>query len=187
MNDMENRPVNYLQDIASRFGKSVKRLTVIDRAMADSGLRRKGTGRTTPQPTLQESLAFLLAMNTSSAPLAWPHDRKEPTVKEAPSEASRWLALPLRGDNGSVAKSFSRPTLGETLVAIVENFDFSKMKSPNDLILELNLTEERATIDLPGEGNWIMFQGADTGRVVDAETLVKLRGTSLAHLAVGFR
>ncbi len=182
-----NRPVNFLSEVASNFGKTAKRLVLIDRALADAGLRRKGVGRTTPAPTNEERIALLLAVNSAAAPLAWRGKDKEPTVKDAPQEASKLMALPFSGSNGPIG-GFERSTLGETLVALAEGFDFSLL-DPSDphknLRIELNLTTETATIDMPGESAWMQFGRGGMGKSLFAETLVVIQGTALRVFGQG--
>lgn len=192
-----NRAVNYLHNLASLLGKSTKRLTVIDRAMADAGMRRKGSGRATPHPTYEESVALLLAATTAAAPLAWKHARKEPTVKQAPSEAAAWLELPCLPPVGPSGVKFSQPTLGATLVALIRDFPWEDDRLAGALSIELNLTAQTASIDfnihrdssgqtytdLTDHIGFANLRGSSDS--IYSETIVRLRGTLLAHMAQG--
>lgn len=182
-----NRAVNYLEGIADRLGKPAVRLGMIDRALAEAGMRRKGVGRTVPDPSLKEEIALLLAANSAAAPLAWARTSKEPKLSDVAEEARKWLNLPLRYHRGKHASRLARATLGETLAAAINQFWSEEPEIWRTLSVELNLTTESATIDFPGPlgTDFAEFAGVDCGKVTDAETIVRIRGLYLEHLAIG--
>ncbi|UOA32204.1 hypothetical protein DSM110093_01989 [Sulfitobacter sp. DSM 110093] len=184
---MRFRALNYTANIASRLGKRPEKLAIIDRALANAGLRRKGTGRSTPAPTLEEQLMLILAATTASAPLSWASDRKEPTVKECADEASLWFELPSAAESGEHLARFSRGTFGETLVAIVSNMSLQEFEKYPDLQIRLNLTTELAEIQLSSERECqrehLSFGRSGRSNLVEAQTVVEISGSLLRYFA----
>lgn len=179
------RALNYLDSIASRLGKTQPRLAIIDRALANAGLRRKGTGRSTPTPTFDEEILLLLAATTGASPLSWAEDRPEPKVKEGAIEAQIWASVPYVDQGGTVFQSVARRTLGGTLKAIVSEISKGGFTQRDSLRLELNLTTTTAIVELVDQkGEYLLFQQQNTGKVVDAETLVQIRGRYLVKIAL---
>jgi len=80
------RRADYLDQMAKILGARKATLAVIDRDLADLGLRRKGKGRAIPFPTLQEDILLMLAV-ASRAP-----------VRKAASAGYEW-ACKWRGGN----------------------------------------------------------------------------------------
>ena len=177
------RALNYLHNIASRLGKPPARLAVIDRALANEGLRRKGTGRATPAPSLEEQITLLLAATTAASPLCWHGNRKEPTVKEGPNEALIWSKLPCSGKGGDVFEEVRRETLGGTLEAIVSKISRGGFERRDAMSLILNLTTDTATIQLTDSDNeYLMFSSQQNTKPVDAETTVTIKGRYFVSL-----
>lgn len=135
------RAINYLSDKASRLKEEKKTLAQIDRVLATNGLRRVGSGRAIPDPTLREELNFMLAVIGQG----------RRSVMRAAETAVMWGALPCVSGRGPLFQSLKGKTLIECLEFLCE--EIAAERFVEDLFLKLNLTDEHATIAFPdGEG-----------------------------------
>lgn len=71
--------------LAEKFGVSYETAQVIDRALADEGLRAKGKGRFWPEMTRREALHFLIGCMTSTTV-------KQAVKTRAAADVSQWLS-----------------------------------------------------------------------------------------------
>jgi len=82
--------------LAEQFGVEPNTAVIIDRALADGGIRNKGKGRNYPEMTREEALSFLLACMTTSKPTrafeeveVWRHARGR-VNQPPPKDSSGW-------------------------------------------------------------------------------------------------
>jgi len=152
------RALNYLYNVASSLGKTQPRLALIDRALANAGLRRKGTGRSILTLMFDEEILLMLAATTGASPLSWAEDRPEPKVKEGATEAQIWASVPCVDQGGTLFQSVARRILRGTLKAIVSEISKGGFTQRDSLRIELNLIIETAIVELVDqEGEYLLF------------------------------
>lgn len=153
------RPVNYLQDLADQFREEHSTLVVIDRSLAEFGLRSKGKGRAIPRPTLKEHLLICLAIRSGF-----------PAIKGGEG-AAFWANLRCRTVTGE--QTWSR-FKGKQLIEVLEALILAQAKlfgeNPDQPILpliaklEIDHTDKVAFIDLGtfGSQTHVIFGAENT-------------------------
>lgn len=164
------RHSDYLANFASRFDVHLKTLQVVDRAMADNGLRRKGTGRAKPDATLRESLLLALAANLlpEYQPLAMV------------GAVRRWADLPCLEGSPRLLQAMQGKTLIEGLEWLCAAFaeDHELVMSSG---LELNKTLEAATIRFGRD--FVTFAAKRRPDAPDGQTVRRVSGLFFADVA----
>lgn len=169
------RPINYLQDKASRLNEEHKTLTVIDRAMSEAGLRRKGSGRTIPFPTLREELMLMLAIMGRR------------TVATAVEDAQNWAELLCMSGRGKYFERRQYRTFIECLEDVCHDISEpgkADQEITDDLLIELDLTRQHGTIafqNKPQDHLFFLTPGITKG--YQAHRLVRISCGFLIHIA----
>jgi hypothetical protein len=148
------RAINYLAEKAKLLKEERKTLAQIDRVLAIHGLRRVGSGRAIPDPSLREELTFMLAVAGQGGR----------SVMRAADTAVMWGGLPCVSGRGALLAKFKGKTLIETLETLCE--DIAAGRFEEEISLKLNLTDEDATISFPDrDGNQHLLFGLSGTRV----------------------
>lgn len=170
------RAVNYLHDIASRLPEDTKTLAVIDRAMAEAGLRRKGSGRAIPWPTLKEDLMFMLAIMGRRS------------VVTAVADAQAWASLPCISGRGLYFEQRRLRSLIECLedlcIDIAKPAEGRPQELTDAMMLELDLTSQTATIAFRNaQQDHLLFDVPGIKHGYAARALAQIDARYLVHLA----
>lgn len=170
------RMTGYLDNIASHLATDRKTLAVIDRAMAEAGLRRKGSGRAIPAPTLREGLMFMLAIVGRRS------------VVSATDDAQAWANLPCISGRGSYFEQRQYRSLIECLEDLCV-----EMRKPErewraefaeTLMLELDLIQEQAIIAFGNEKqDHLLFEIPGIKRSYSIEDLKRIKFAYFVQLA----
>lgn len=174
------RPIGYLESIASRFPSDTKTLAVIDRAMAEAGLRRKGSGRAIPAPTLKEDLLFMLAIMGRRS------------VVSATEDAQAWANLPCISGCGAYFEKRRLRTLIECLEDLCLDITKPAGERPEEmtdaLMLELDLTYQQATIVFGNkQKDHLLFDLPGIKRGYQGQLKAEIRAGYFVHLARSYR
>lgn len=174
------RPIGYLESIASRLPTDTRTLAVIDRAMAEAGLRRKGSGRAIPAPTLKEDLMFMLAIMGRRS------------VVSATEDAQAWATLPCISGYGAYFAQRQHRSLIECLedicIDIVKPAGERPAELTDALLIELDLTRQQATIAFGDEQkNHLLFEVPGIKHGYQGHLKAEISAGYLVHLARSYR
>lgn len=166
------RAINYLSDKASRLDEDKKTLAVIDRAQADAGLRRKGSGRAIPEPTVREELFFMLAVV----------GRRK--VSTAIGDARRWASLPCRSGRGPHFRGRQMKPLIDVLEELCRELRTGRLH--DEFGLELEMVSGMATIIFPNsdQQEHLLFMASHVGPSFQRETTVSIKSEFLINIAM---
>ncbi len=115
--------LQFVQEFAAFTGQDYASLRVVDRALADAGLRAKAKGKSMPDVTLDEGIMFLLAVLANAQPTRAAEAAREiAAFRIWDSRMGRkWLGLLARMTRRPVA-DMSSITLFEAVTAICRGF-----------------------------------------------------------------